>query len=188
MSEKVTHDDMAQLIIETATEVASTMLGLELEVGEPYLVQNEPAPMDGVVALIGLAGEWVGTGTVSCDSQFACLLSAHLLMSEYEAVNEEVLDALAEITNMIIGNVKSRLEDRVGRLGLSIPTVVYGRNFTTRSVGRNEWTVVPFRHDGHTMEVQLCLAPNRDGAASARIGIDGTSVASRRPGGASPSV
>lgn len=179
MADKVTHEDMTKLIVEAATEVASTMLGLELEVGEVQLVQHEPAPKDGVVSLIGIAGGWIGTGTVSCNSQLACVLSSHLLMSEYSAVNEEVLDALAEITNMIIGNVKSRLEDRIGPLGLSIPTVVYGHNFTTRSVGKSEWTVVPFRYDGHTLEVQLCLAPNRDGSATTRPGIDGSPAALR---------
>jgi hypothetical protein len=43
-------------------------------------------------------------------------------------------------------------------MGLSIPTVIYGRNFTTRSVGHNEWTVVPFELDGEVFEIQISLA------------------------------
>ena len=180
MPEQFTHEDLARMIVDATKEVSTTMLGLELEAGTAYKIENEPSPKDGVVSLIGLAGTWVGTGSISCNSDFACLLSSQLLMSEYSAVNEEVLDAIAEITNMIIGNVKTLLEERVGPLGLSIPTVVYGLNFTTRSGGRNEWTVVPFHHDGKAMEIQLCLAPNRDGHPAFRQGFDAPAQAGHR--------
>ena len=45
---------------------------------------------------------------------------------------------------MIIGNVKTALESRLGAMGLSTPTVIYGRNFQTRRSGNQKWTVVPF--------------------------------------------
>ena len=83
-------------------------------------------------------------------------------MVEYTAVDDEVLDAVAEVTNMILGNVKTSLEERLGPMGLSIPTVIYGRNFSSRTVGKQEWTVVPFDCDGERLEVQLCLAEQRD--------------------------
>ena len=67
-----------------------------------------------------------------------------MLMTEYPAISEDVLDAVAEITNMIIGNVKTALENRLGSMLFSTPTVIYGRNFQTRSARNQEWTVVPF--------------------------------------------
>ena len=85
-------------------------------------------------------------------------------MAPYDAINEDVLDAVAEVTNMIIGNVKTELEARVGPMGLSTPTVIYGRNFQTRSSGNQEWTVVPFTLDGERLCVQVCIAPNMDPA------------------------
>ena len=45
---------------------------------------------DGVVALIGLAGAWVGAGRISCSAEFARRVSGALLSAEYEAVNEDV--------------------------------------------------------------------------------------------------
>jgi chemotaxis protein CheX len=72
------------------------------------------------------------------------------------------LDAVAEITNMIVGNVKTTLENRVGNMLLSTPTVIYGRNFQTRSARNQEWTIVPFEWDGERMCVQVCIAPNPD--------------------------
>jgi chemotaxis protein CheX len=48
----------------------------------------------------------------------------------------------------------------LGPLGLSIPTVVFGRNFKTKSAGSAEWIVMRFQWDGDVLVVKLCLAPN----------------------------
>jgi chemotaxis protein CheX len=85
-------------------------------------------------------------------------VSGLMLMQEFTAVDQDVLDAVGEITNMILGNVKTTFEETLGPMGLSIPTVIYGRNFTTRSVGRSEWSVVPFELDGDSIEIQISLA------------------------------
>jgi chemotaxis protein CheX len=87
-----------------------------------------------------------------------------MLMCEATAVNEEVLDTVAELTNMIIGSVKTELELHLGPLGLSIPTVVYGRNFRAKSAGSAEWIVVRFHWDDETLVVKLCLEPKEQAA------------------------
>jgi chemotaxis protein CheX len=161
MPDGISEEKLAKAIRESTQEVFSTMLGLEVESMDSYIDKSAPGSSAGVVSLIGLAGRWVGTGSVSCTAEFARKASSQLLMTEYQAVDEEVLDAIAEITNMIIGNVKTAIEEDLGPLGLSIPTVIYGRNFTTRSVGKNEWVVVPFLAEGERLEIQICLAPAR---------------------------
>ncbi len=149
-------------IVQNAThEVFRTMLGMDLAAQPDFVEKFPPPPAEGVVSLIGLAGRWVGTGCVFCSGPFACRISSQMLMTPVTAVGEEVLDVIAELTNMIIGNVKTGLEDSLGPMGLSIPTVVYGKNFTTRSTGEGEFTVYPFSLDGESFEVKICLAPSR---------------------------
>ena len=168
--ETVKQETIVQAIREATAEVFSTMLGLELESREAFTETIPPGPAEGVVSLIGLAGSWVGTGGLSCSPQFACLISSRMLMTELTAVDGEVLDAIAEVTNMIIGNVKTSLEIHLGPMGLSIPTVVFGKNFTTRSVGSGPWIIVPFRHGENGMNVKICLTPNQQ-ARPARPGF-----------------
>ena len=142
-------------------EVFTTMLGIDLEVGEAHM-DVDPAPSaEGVVALIGLAGEWIGTGSLCCSAAFARRIASHMLMIEAAAVDGEVLDAVAEVTNMIIGNVKTSLELKCGPMGMSIPTIIFGKNFSARSAGHERWITVPFFHAGEKLEVKLCLTPNR---------------------------
>src|SRR5580658_3307008 len=117
--EKLTQQDIEQAISKASREVFETMLNLPLEL-EPAGMRNviEPETFHGVVALVGVAGSWTGTGHMSCTPQFAQKLAGALLMAEYDSVNEDVLDALAEVANMIIGNVKTILEEKLGPLGL----------------------------------------------------------------------
>jgi chemotaxis protein CheX len=146
-------------IQKAAADVFSTMLGVELPPGEFAIEQVSPPVNDGVVSLIGLAGPWVGLGSISCNPAVACRICSLMLMMETTAVTEDVLDAVAELTNMVIGSVKNDLETHLGPLALSIPTVVFGRNFKTRSAGSSEWMVVRFPWDGEVLSVKLFLAP-----------------------------
>jgi chemotaxis protein CheX len=159
MTDRIHRDTTVKAIIDATQEVFTTMLGLEVQPGAAYLDRETPRPADGVVALIGMAGEWTGTGSIGCSAEFACAICAHLLMTESKLVDDEVLDAVGEVANMVIGNFKNHIEEVVGPLGLSIPTVIFGRNFITRSLSPGEWMVVPFAVADQTFEVRVCLAP-----------------------------
>jgi len=149
--------------IKASTEgVFSTMLGLEVCSESAFTDANAPAVSDGVLAIVGLAGSWTGAGVISCSAAFACRICNQLLMTESASVNEEVLDAVGEVANMVVGNFKTMIEEHLGPLGLSIPTVIYGRNFTSRSLGTNHWIVLPFKCDGESVTIRCCLAQSKD--------------------------
>ena len=154
------HNTIVDSLIRSTTDVFSTMLGSELGPGEVSVETPPDEANDGVVSFIGIAGSWAGTGSLTCSPTVACRVCAAMLMTEATAVNEDVLDAVAELTNMIIGSVKTDLESQLGPLGLSIPTVVFGRNFKTRSAGTTEWIYVRFLWDEEPLLVKMCLAPS----------------------------
>lgn len=168
---KVMGDSELIAVITGATqEVFSMMLGMEVAAGDASTGPSAGTE-SGVLALVGLAGDWMGTGSLSCSPQLACRLASQMLMSEYASVNDDVLDAVAEVANMVIGNVKTTLEQRIGAMALSTPTVIYGRNFETRRVGGQEWITVPFPCDGEELRVQICLAPARNSGGSLKPGF-----------------
>ncbi len=144
----------------SANNVFATMLGVELGSGEASIEQGTPEANDGVVSIVGVAGAWVGTGVIVCSPELACRVCNRMLMTNNSTINEEVLDAVAELTNMIIGCVKTDLEAQLGPLGLSIPTVVFGRNFMTKSVGSTDWVVVRFLWEGEILLVRMSLTPH----------------------------
>src|SRR5579872_2635041 len=155
-------DKIVEYMRAAAAEVFSTMLGIDVGNGEAYSDEKAPTVSDGVLAVVGMAGSWSGAGVISCTASFACRICNQLLMTDATAVNEEVLDAVGEVANMIIGNFKTMVEEELGPLGLSIPTVIYGRNFASRSLGTNSWVVLPLACDGEGIEIRCSLAVAKD--------------------------
>jgi chemotaxis protein CheX len=143
----------------SVVEVFSTMLTGDIEFEQLAKEYVTPEVSDGVVSFIGIAGTWTGTGSLTCSPAAACRVCSQMLLADYTSVTEEVLDAVAELTNMIVGNLKSDLERHLGPLGLSIPTVVFGRNFKTKCATA-EWIVERFRWEGDEILLRVSLRPN----------------------------
>ncbi len=158
---------IADCIRKAVVEVFSTMLDMEIKPGDAAVAPPASESNDGVMSFIGLSGEWAGVGSIRCSPNLACFVCSRMLQTQPGAVDEEVLDAIAELTNMVIGSVKNELENHVGRLGLSIPTVVFGRNFKTKGGSNAEWIVERFPCEGEELIVKVCLAPAKSTAASA---------------------
>ena len=156
---KMNRDEIAKAICSATKEVFTTMLDLPIGSGDLQAEASATSRASGIVALLGLAGEWVGTGRISCSPEFGCKMASQLLMQSFTAVNEEVLDAVGEVANIIIGNVKNALEERLGNLSLSTPTVIYGHNFEARNVGVRERIDINFASDDDLLSVQLSISP-----------------------------
>jgi chemotaxis protein CheX len=142
-----------------ATEtVFSTMLAMTVE-AQPALDRPDPELLDGVVGLLGFTGGWVGTGLLFCEDHFACRIGSAMLLHECKEINADVLDGIGEMANMILGNFKEEMEARTGPLSLSVPMVVYGKNFSTRTPIHVPWIVVPFRIEDGVFQVRVCIKP-----------------------------
>jgi chemotaxis protein CheX len=159
--------DSARVVqaIQAATEeVFVTMLDMTADVLEPSGSPGEDDDPNGsLVAMVGLTGAWSGTGSVVCPPSLAQEVWSRMFMAEPSgdsfSLSDEVLDAVAELANMIIGNTKNSLEEDLGSLAMSIPSVIYGRNFRIRSLNGAQWVVVPFSAGGNRITVKICLAP-----------------------------
>jgi chemotaxis protein CheX len=161
--------EIVNAVHSATAEVFSTMLGMEVSPEASHTDQASPSVNDGVMAFVGVAGPWMGNGVISCSAAFACRLCATFLMTEASAVNEEVLDAVGELANMVIGNFKTSAEAIVGPLNLSVPTVIYGRNFTSKSLGYTDWIVMPFRCEDETFEIRIWFAPAAESTVTRHV-------------------
>lgn len=83
---------------------------------------------------------------------------------------------MAEIGNMIIGNAKTAFEERLGPLGLSVPTVIFGRNYQARSSRVLQWSVIPFHCSGEELDVRFSLVKTPPAAHPKTLRPDAISV------------
>lgn len=162
--------ELVEQAIRAATEeVFSTMLGAAIEFDQTA-TQN---PEGGMMALVGLTGNWSGAGTLACSPALANRAAAAMFMSEPaedpNAINDEALDTVAELTNMVVGNIKNTLENHLGPMAISIPSVIYGRNFHFRSLTGKVIASLAFRWDSEPLEIKVVLAPSSDHESATRL-------------------
>ncbi len=109
--------------IESATNVFDTMLGVQVT-RKSLSLKDLPAPTHEVSAIIGLSGTVVGSVVVSFTTEVALKSAGEMLLTEFDEVNAEVVDAVGELTNMIAGGAKAGMENM--ELSLGLPNVVSG--------------------------------------------------------------
>ena len=157
------HNLIVPIMHDAVERVMAAMLGIAIGAGKASIEWGVPEPGDGVGAFIGIAGTWAGTGSMSCSAKLACRFCGLMLMTEAPSMNEDVLDAVGELTNMIVGNVKTDLERHLGPLCLSSPTAIIGRSFKTKGARNTQWNVLQYDIDGEPLTLKLSLVPRDTG-------------------------
>jgi len=151
--------------IAAADSVFNTMLGCKLVRG-PLKLKDDHAPMYEVSGLIGLSGRCRGMVMFSVGRETALSMAEILLGTRPEELNGDVLDAVGEITNMIVGAAKTRLEEY--RLNIGLPTVICGKFHSIKFPPEVSPIVVPFDSEVGPIciEVGLVELPSAEVAAS----------------------
>ena len=105
-----------------------TMLSTEVQRGSPYLRATAESDLC-VSGVIGLSGDAVGTVVLNMSREVALGIASVLLLDQFSELTADVIDAVGELTNVIAGAAKSKLEEF--HMNVSLPNVVTGR--ATRS-------------------------------------------------------
>jgi chemotaxis protein CheX len=108
-------------------------------------------------ALVGLAGSLCGVLSIRCCNQAARTMAGKMLGMPPEDVDSDSLDALGEIANMIAGNFKGKLSGVGNHCMLSVPTIIVGNDYETRSMsgGKSIETVFTFENNPLWLTLEL---------------------------------
>ncbi len=144
--------------IQTATaKVFSTMIDKQLKLEEVHEEGLKTSGLREVVARISLSGDCTLTSQVKCSEEVACRIASAMLMEDRPTVDADVLDALAEVANMIMGSVKTDLDQQLGVTNLGLPTAVQeGVGGASNSLG---WVVIPFVVENEQFSLRVCFEP-----------------------------
>lgn len=126
----------------STASVFEQMLGMEL-VREAPFIRKAFMPQYEVTGIIGLTGKTTGTVAVSLPREMALSITEKLLGERPPEINAQVIDAIGEVTNMIAGAAKARLEHL--QLSLGLPTVVTGAATSIGFPSRAVPISIPFR-------------------------------------------
>jgi len=147
--------DLQSHISASVVETFATMLTLEIQP-----IDVEPPAGSGVARMVGalnFAGNVSGIFNVQTTIDFGRLMASGLLGMEPEEVDpaSDIRDLLAEITNIVGGNLKSALTDAGLRCALSSPSFTTGSDFMIESLNLERYERYAFQCEGRAVFVEL---------------------------------
>lgn len=142
--------------VDATLNVLETMASTKAEAGKPHLKKDGVARGD-VSGVVGLTGEAKGTVSVSFTEKSILAIVSKMFKEEMKELNEEIEDAVGEITNMISGQARKRLEELGITLQGAIPSVIMGKNHTITHVTTYPIIAIPFSTDNGEFTIEVCF-------------------------------
>jgi len=149
--------DLKFFVANAVSEVFDTMLSLEIEAIDADSREN----LDGnrIVGSVSFVGEVMGSVNIQVNDAFAHIMTAAMLGMEVEEIDgdEEVYDVIGEMSNMLGGDLKSRLCDAGLPCELSIPSVMSGSDYKIESFKWSRHERFAFQHKQYTILVEVYI-------------------------------
>jgi chemotaxis protein CheX len=146
-------NDWREELAKATCEVFEVMVGTALEF--PTAPDTNFVP--DFAAMVGIAGSLCGLVSIHTTAECARRIAAKMLGSDDLSASEDAQDAFGEVCNMIAGSFKARIAGLADGCALSVPTVIFGRDFTLFSLARGEHYEVKYSFEGRLLSVTLDL-------------------------------
>ena len=148
-------DEVPRLLSSGIAEVFDTMLALETN---PEPACDLHAGKETILAgSVGFIGDANGVVYLKVTAAFARTLASRMLgIVEAELGDDDMVnDVMGELTNMIVGSVKSRLCDSGTPCVLTIPSIVRGESFRVERACASKRRLLGFRCGNEHIVVEL---------------------------------
>ncbi len=130
--------------LEAVVHVLQTMAFTETQVGKPFLKGKTPLSQGDVTGIVGLTGDKHGSLAVSFSEAAILQVVSNMFGEVYKEINDDVRDAVGEITNMICGDARRSLAEQGHQFQAAIPTVVDGKGHKICHPFPGPILVIPF--------------------------------------------
>lgn len=143
--------------VSAVKHVLTTMAFVQPANGDFYL-KHENITTGDVTGIIGMTGDRKITLMLSFSE--ACILKivSSMFGEEITELNDEIRDAVGELTNMISGDARRRLgEENSLKLDGGIPVVIVARNHKIESITTTPLVSIPFTVENETLAVDLAF-------------------------------
>ena len=144
--------------IEQALNVLKMMAQTEAFHGTPS-VKTDNSTWGVVTGLIGLAGDNV-TGNLIISFDEPCILAIvnKMLMETYTEINDQIVDAVGEMTNMIAGGAKSKLAEEGFSINMATPAMLVGKSIKIAQLTTTPILTIPFETNEGKFVIEASLA------------------------------
>jgi len=147
--------DLKSIAVNSTKQVFQTMLSMPIDVAAS--ASESTISGSRVVGSVGFAGDVMGSIYIHVPGSFAKEMAAAMLGMEPDEIedDDEVNDVIGEVSNMIGGDLKSRLCDAGFPCQLSIPNITRGTDFHIDTIGWVRHERIGFKKDNKSIVVDV---------------------------------
>ena len=123
--------DITLFVRGAVREVFSTMASIDITCNEEFPeIATPPFTADGIVGSVSVTGKLNGVVYLVFSANLVKKVCKSILGDDPTRSSQEENDVIGEFTNMVTGNLKSKMADKGFNCKLSIPTVLRGNPIT----------------------------------------------------------
>lgn len=141
--------------IASIQNVFSTMMQLQVTIGEPHLKSDAATTYD-VSGIIGMSGDVVGSVVVSFPMDSAQSVVALFSGQKLECTHPDFADAVGELVNMISGGAKGMFQGK-RKVSISCPSVVVGKSHVVSRQKDTPCVAIPCSTDCGDLMIEICI-------------------------------
>jgi chemotaxis protein CheX len=154
--------DFINPFLEAVVHVLGTMANVQARPGRPYINRKRTAIGD-VTGLIGVTGHAAGTISLTLSQGAILRIVNNMLYENFTEIDDEIADAVGELTNMIAGQARGALSRNGMSFKASTPTVVRGKGHEVQHAARAPVLAIPFQTDDGELVVEVCFTGGEAG-------------------------
>ena len=147
--------------LEATVNVLKTMAFTEVTAGKPFLKDGKEAHGD-ITGIISFSGDATGSLSITFTEECIVKIVSSMFGEQVEGINEEVRDAVGELTNMISGDARRKLQQHGYAIRAAIPSVVSGKNHVIKHIHQGPCIALPFKTGGGDFTVEINVKTDND--------------------------
>jgi chemotaxis protein CheX len=142
--------------LEATVSVIKTMAFVDPVPGKPSIKKGDSAVGD-ITGIVGVTGMTEGSICITFSRECILSIVSKMFGEDQKEINEEVKDAVGELTNMISGDSRRRL-DAIGYHFLgAIPCVISGKGHEVKHITKGPILSIPFSTQNGNFVVEVCF-------------------------------
>ncbi len=140
--------------LDAVNGVLGMMASVQVTPGKPYINLKRSAVGD-VTGTIGFSGSADGVMSLTLEEPVILKIVNNMLAENYTTINDEIADAVGELTNMIAGQARQDLVTQGMTLKASTPSVITGKGHKISHITSSPILAIPFTTEEGSLVVEI---------------------------------
>jgi len=160
MGDMILNSELINPFINVSVNLMNMICNVKANRGQIF-IRDSTFLSGGVAIIIGIAGEFKGQVFFSMDESTACKIASIMMFGmEVTKLEDIAISAIAELGNMIMGNVSTEFSNNGVEINITPPSILSGNDISVSSIGMRTICIPLALESLGKIEIDIALTDN----------------------------